>query len=106
TLNANGTFAYDPNHVFDATPTAGSGASNTPAHDSFTYTLSGGGTATVSVTVTGLDSNDLLFATAGSADLSGGIGNDTYVVDDAGDRVFELGGQGSDIVYALVDHQL
>jgi len=106
TLNANGTFSYDPNHVFDATPTGGSGASNTPAHDSFTYTLSGGGTAMVSVTITGLDSNDLLLSTAGSANLSGGTGNDTYVIDDAGDRIFELSGQGSDIAYALVDHQL
>ena len=26
TLNANGTFSYDPNHAFDATPAASSGA--------------------------------------------------------------------------------
>ena len=70
TLNADGTFTYKPNNAFDATPTPGSGASNQPGADSFNYTLSGGSTATVSVTINGLDSNDLLLGTAG-ADTAG-----------------------------------
>src|SRR4029079_16396721 len=65
TLNADGTFSYDPNHVFDKLPAAGSGAANTSGNDQFTYALNGGPTATVTVTVTGVDSNDLAMGTAG-----------------------------------------
>jgi VCBS repeat-containing protein len=124
TVNANGTFTYNPNNAFNTTPTASSGAVNTPAPDSFTYTLTGGGTATVSITVTGVDSNDVLLGTAGADMLQAGIGNDhlnglggadnmsgntgddTYIVDNAGDVVNELGGQGRDVVYAAVSYQL
>ena len=76
TLNADGTFVYDPNHAFDALPAAGSGAANISATDSFTYTLAGGGTATVTVTVSGINSNDTLVGTAGNDTLRGGIGAD------------------------------
>jgi len=52
TVNADGTYSYDPNHVFDALNTGQS------ATDSFTYTLSGGhlvtGTATVTITINGV----------------------------------------------------
>ena len=70
TLNADGSFTYAANHAFDATPTGSSGASNTPAVDHFTYTLAGGGTATVTLAIAGLDSDDTLFGTAG-ADVLG-----------------------------------
>ncbi len=50
-VNADGTYSYDPNHVFDSL------ASGATATDSFTYTLAGGhlvrGTGTVTVTITG-----------------------------------------------------
>ena len=124
TLNANGTFDYDPNGAFDFTPTPGSGASNTPSHDSFTYTLAGGSTTTVSVTIGGLDTNDLLYGTAGadmlaagsgndfvdglegSDNMSGGTGNDAYVVDEGGDVVNESVGEGTDVVFAQVSYEL
>jgi Ca2+-binding RTX toxin-like protein len=106
TVNANGTFNYNPGTAFLPTPTAGSGASNTPGHDSFTYTLAGGNTVTVSITLTGLDTNDLLLGTAGTDVLMGGLGNDTYYVENAADQVIEAAGQGFDAVYANVSYTL
>jgi Ca2+-binding RTX toxin-like protein len=135
TLNANGTFNYDPNHAFDATPAANSGASNMPAHDSFTYTLTNGGTATVSLTIAGLDSDDSLFGTGGNDSLFGGVGrdiigglggddilsggagvanvmiggmgNDTYIVQVAGDTLVEQAGEGTDrVLTALASYSI
>jgi Ca2+-binding RTX toxin-like protein len=135
TLNANGTFSYDPNHAFDATPAANSGASNMPAHDSFSYTLTNGGTATVSLTIAGLDSDDSLFGTAGNDSLFGGVGrdiigglggddilsggagvanvmiggmgDDTYIVQAAGDTLVEQAGEGTDrVLTALASYSI
>ena len=50
-VNANGTFDYDPNHKFDYLPAPGSGASNLTIIDTFSYAITGGDTATVTVTV-------------------------------------------------------
>jgi len=106
TVNANGTFDYNPNGAFNDTPTAGSSASNTPGHDSFTYTLAGGDTTTVSLTITGLDTNDTLRGTGGNDSLSGGVGDDRYFVDQPGDLVLETSGQGYDRVLASVSYVL
>ena len=38
--------------------------------------------------------------------MVGGAGNDHYHVDDAGDDVVEVGGQGDDHVFSTVDYQL
>ena len=38
--------------------------------------------------------------------MTGGAGNDTFVVDDAGDAVFDYGGQGLDTVIASVNYTL
>jgi VCBS repeat-containing protein len=83
TVNADGTYTYDPNHAFDYLPDPTSGASNATATDTFTYTVDGGSTVTVTVTVTGQDSNDTLIGTSGNDTLHAGIGND-IIYDDNG----------------------
>ena len=106
TLNADGAFSYIPNGAFNWTPTLGSGASNTPASDSFTYTVAGGNTVTVTIAITGLDTNDTLLGTDGDDTLSGGAGNDVYVVDQIGDLVLEAAGRGNDIILTSVSYVL
>ncbi|HTU12232.1 MAG TPA: Ig-like domain-containing protein [Allosphingosinicella sp.] len=105
-VNANGSFDYNPNGRFLATPAPGSGASNSPGHDSFTYTLAGGTTATVSISLTGLDTDDVLRGTAGADTLAGGGGNDQYLVENVADIVIELAGGGNDRVLAGVSYAL
>jgi Ca2+-binding RTX toxin-like protein len=107
TLNASGNFVYDPNHAFDATPGPGSGAANSVAHDSFTYTLTGGGTATVTMSINGVDSEDFLISPAGANTLTGGNFNDTYLLDHPDDNVSEFAGGGlRDVVYVQTDYTL
>lgn len=116
TLNSDGTFSYDPNGAFDDLPGPDSGASNTSAVDSFSYTLAGGEIAIVGVTVNGLSSgdenlegtpgNDTLDGGAGADTMAGGDGDDSYVADDPGDVVTEASGEGTDRVLASVSYTL
>ena len=94
-VNADGTYDYDPNHAFDALPDAASGAANTTATDTFTYRITGGSVATATVTVTGVDSDDVVHGTAASDVISAGIGKDTlYLGQGGGDTAH--GGSGND----------
>ncbi|MFC3442463.1 beta strand repeat-containing protein [Sphingobium rhizovicinum] len=56
--------------------------------------------------LTGLGGNDTLHGGAGADTLIGGAGDDTYYVDDAGDQVIELDGQGNDRIYSTVTYSL
>ena len=106
TLNSNGTFNYDLNGAFDDTPAAGSGASNLTRTDSFNYTLAGGGTTTVTLTISGLDSNDTLLGTPGTDTLAGGNGDDRYFIENATDTVIEALNAGFDRVLTSVSWTL
>ncbi|MFZ2300910.1 MAG: putative Ig domain-containing protein [Gallionella sp.] len=64
-------------------------------------------TGTTAINATGNELNNSLTGSANSAAniLTGGLGNDTYYVG-AGDIVVENAGEGTDTVYAYVDHTL
>jgi VCBS repeat-containing protein len=94
TLNADGTYTYDPNGAFADAPAPGSGG--VPVTDSFTYTLVGGGTATVTITIIGEDTDDTVTGDSGANVLDGGDGDDT-VSGGAGNDTLG-GGAGVDTV--------
>ncbi len=57
-------------------------------------------------TLTGNGGNDLLDGGAGADVMAGGTGNNTYIVDDGGDVVTELAGEGTDTVLSGISHTL
>ena len=95
TLNADGTYSYDPNDAFNGLSGPASGGTNLTATDSFTYTLTNGDTATVTVTVVGEDSTgDAVEGDSGDNDLTAGDGEDTLVGGGGNDNLD--GGDGED----------
>lgn len=56
--------------------------------------------------ITGSDGNDVIDGAAGADLMAGGLGDDSYVVDTAGDVISELPGGGYDTVYAGVDYTI
>jgi Ca2+-binding RTX toxin-like protein len=57
-------------------------------------------------TLFGNTGNNLLDGGIGADVMAGGTGNDTYFVDNAADGVIESAGQGTDAVFAAVNHAL
>src|SRR4030095_16469953 len=49
---------------------------------------------------------NVLDGRAGADTMTGGVGNDTYLVDDAGDVVTELAGEGTDSVQSSITYAL
>jgi VCBS repeat-containing protein len=96
TVQADGSFVYDPNGKHTALAAFGSGAVNTSATESFTYTLSSGNTATVTLTVRGVASaGDMMRGDGGDNEVTGTGGADLMLLDQGGtDRAF--GGGGND----------
>ncbi|MDB5471262.1 MAG: hypothetical protein JWR84_2822 [Caulobacter sp.] len=106
TLQANGTFQYLTNGAFNSLSGAASGAQNLTATDTFTYTVAGGDTATVTVTINGVDGNgDILQGSVLADNLVAGIGSDTVngltgndFIDGGDGNDILLGGAGNDVI--------
>jgi len=56
--------------------------------------------------IAGSSGHDTLDGAAGADIIAGGAGNDTYVVDNSGDQVMELGNSGIDLIQSAVTYSL
>ena len=92
TVRADGTFDYDPNGNFDHLSLYSSGAANSSAVESFTYTITGGDTATASITVRGV---------ASPGDRFEGDSNDNVIYGTPDPDIIMLQQGGNDQVYGL-----
>ncbi len=94
TLNSDGTFTYDPNGKFNSLVPVDSGAVNVFAIDSFTYTLNGTDTATVSIGLSGIISpGDIYKGDSDDNVITGTPADDFFLVNQGGnDNLSGLGG--------------
>jgi hypothetical protein len=85
TVNANGTYSYNPSGAFNWLTDSSSGAVNTSATDTFDYTLTGGNTVTVTVTVGGVaGAGDRLMGNSGPNTITGTPQNDFFLLQQGG----------------------
>ncbi len=89
-LGSDGTFDYDPNGRFEYLPLGSTGI------DSFTYEVNGDAAAKVTITINGIDNNDVFVGTSSDDVFDGGIGNDTFTGGGGNDML--QGGKGIDLV--------
>ncbi|MEJ0043148.1 MAG: bluetail domain-containing putative surface protein [Rhizomicrobium sp.] len=96
TVNADGTFSYDPDRHFDDLAASASGASDTSRGDSFSYAITGGSTATVDIAVSGVDNGNTVYkGTAGDDHIAGGDNGNLFDLADGGNDT-ATGGSGND----------
>jgi VCBS repeat-containing protein len=99
TVQADGRFVYDPNGKHTALAAFGSGAVNTGAVESFTYTLTSGLTATVTLNVRGeASAGDLMKGDPTDNVIEGSSGADTFLLEGGGSDTAR-GGTGNDRFY-------
>jgi Ca2+-binding RTX toxin-like protein len=56
--------------------------------------------------ITGAGGGDFLDGGTGADLLTGGLGDDRFIIDSTGDRVYELAGEGSDVIVASLNYRL
>jgi len=97
-LNPDGSFSYDPNGKFNSLVPVESGAANVFAIDSFTYTLNGADTATVTIGLNGIvSSGDIYKGDSDDNVITGTAAPDFVLASQGGiDNVSGLG--GNDVV--------
>ncbi|HEX8480279.1 MAG TPA: Ig-like domain-containing protein, partial [Allosphingosinicella sp.] len=97
-VNSDGTYSYDPNGKFNEL-TDTPGAANRSAVDTFQYTVTGGNTVTVTVTVNGVASpGDRLMGDSSNNTIGGGASADVFNASQGGDDTLS-GDAGDDIFY-------
>ncbi|WP_293970434.1 calcium-binding protein [Sphingomonas sp.] len=102
----------------------GNGTGNDTVYSSISYSLAGQFIETLTLTnvvgdnalnatgnsqantLNGNDGNNVLNGMAGADIMAGGRGDDTYYVDNIGDKAIEWGAQGHDTVYSSVSYDL
>jgi hypothetical protein len=98
-VNTDGTFQYQDNGVFGTLVDSASGAANAGASDSFTYTISGNQTATVTINVRGVSAPGEAYLGSASADAIYGTSSDQAFFLQQGGSDYVEGGGGSDGYY-------
>ena len=99
TVRTDGTFDYDPSGQFENLSAYSSGAANSSALETFTYTITGGDTATATITVQGVSSpGDRFEGDSGDNVIFGTPNPDIFMLQQGGsDQVYGLG--SADIFY-------
>lgn len=95
-LDADGGFTFDPDGDFAALTDATDNAANAVRYVTFTYTVLGGDTATVTIAVNGVASHgDKYLGTSASDDMVGDVWDEIFAGGDGEDDIIGAGGADS-----------